>query len=85
MTLVVIGYDRYNVIVKGMNGFKMSYVVAIPLLAIVWIYSIAASVPPFFGWGGYALGTSISLFLTYAYMMFQSILLFRGSFSNLFL
>ena len=60
MTLVVIGYDRYNVIVKGINGFRMSYAVAIPLLALVWIYSIAAAIPPFFGWGGYALGTTIS-------------------------
>ena len=60
MTLVVIGYDRYNVIVKGINGFRMSYAVAIPLLALVWIYSIAAAIPPFFGWGGYALGNTIS-------------------------
>ena len=60
MTLVVIGYDRYNVIVRGINGFKMSYAVAIPIVILVWIYSIVTSVPPFFGWGGYALGETVS-------------------------
>ena len=60
MTLVVIGYDRYNVIVRGLNGFKMSYAIAIPTVILVWIYSIVTSVPPFFGWGGYALGKTVS-------------------------
>ena len=78
MTLVVIGYDRYNVIVKGINGFRMSYAVAIPLLALVWIYSIAAAIPPFFGWGGYALGTTISNTLCIFALCFKVFLFSEG-------
>ena len=84
MTLVVIGYDRYNVIVKGINGFKMSYTLAIPIVILVWIYSIATSVPPFFGWGGYALGRIFSDH-SIADKEFKTIFTFRGSIGNMLL
>ena len=54
--MVAIGYDRYNVIVKGMAGFRMTYCKAIFILFSIYAYSILVCVPPFFGWGGYALG-----------------------------
>ena len=60
LTLVVIGYDRYNVIVKGMTGFKMTYGVALLVLLSTWIWVVLVSVPPFFGWGGYSLGKKIN-------------------------
>jgi len=54
MTMVVIGYDRYNVIVKGFSGVKITPGKAFLLLVTLWLYCAACSVPPFFGWGGYS-------------------------------
>ena len=57
MTMVVIGYDRYNVIVKGMQGAKITAGTAVIILAAIWAYSTLGSLPPFiFGWGDYSLG-----------------------------
>jgi len=56
MTMVVIGYDRYNVIVKGFSGTKITGPKAAGILLILWAYSVVGCFPPFFGWGGYALG-----------------------------
>ncbi len=56
MSMVLIGYDRYNVIVKGFSGTKITHCTALILITLVWIYSVLCSIPPFFGWGGYALG-----------------------------
>lgn len=54
-TMLVIGYDRYNVIVKGFNGVKMTYGKALCIILCIWIYSVIVCVPPFLGWGKYAL------------------------------
>ena len=56
LSMVVIGYDRYNVIVKGFNGVKITACKAAAILLVIWVYSCAICMPPFFGWGGYALG-----------------------------
>ena len=56
LSLLLIGYDRYNVIVKGINGFRMTYGGSCLFILAIWIYSILVCVPPFFGWGEYALG-----------------------------
>ena len=56
MTMVVIGYDRYNVIVKGFNGVKITPGIAAVILILIYIYSVFSCIGPFFGWGGYALG-----------------------------
>ena len=57
MTMVVIGYDRYNVIVKGMQGAKITAGTAVIILTAIWAYSTLGSLPPFiFGWGDYSLG-----------------------------
>lgn len=54
--MVVIGYDRYNVIVKGLAGNKITSGKAMIILVVLWAYSVIGCVPPFLGWGGYALG-----------------------------
>ena len=56
MTMVVIGYDRYNVIVKGFKGTKITFGKAAIILILVWLYAALGCCPPFLGWGGYALG-----------------------------
>ena len=56
MTMVVIGFDRYNVIVKGFSGTKITGAKAAGILLILWTYAIVGCCPPFLGWGGYALG-----------------------------
>ena len=54
MTMVVIGYDRYNVIVKGFSGTKITSGMAFIILIVCWGYSVGCCIPPFFGWGSYA-------------------------------
>ena len=59
MTMVVIGYDRYNVIVKGFKGTKITFGKAALILLFVWVYAVLGCTPPFMGWGGYALGMTL--------------------------
>ena len=59
MTMVVIGYDRFNVIVKGFKGQKITPGIAFIILITIWTYSVGVCIPPFFGWGGYALGKKL--------------------------
>ena len=54
--MVVIGYDRYNVIVKGFNGVKITAGKAFIILLSIWIYCALVCMPPFLGWGSYSLG-----------------------------
>ena len=56
--MVVIGYDRFNVIVRGFKGQKITPAVAFLILVSIWAYSVGVCIPPFFGWGGYALGNN---------------------------
>ena len=60
LSMVAYGFDRYNVMVKGLEGFEMTYQIAIGINVFIWIYCIAVCIPPFFGWGGYALGKHFS-------------------------
>jgi len=46
----VIGYDRYNVIVKGLAGTKITPGKAFILLCCIWIYAVGITIGPFFGW-----------------------------------
>jgi r-opsin len=55
LTMVVIGYDRYNVIVKGFTGKKITPTIAFLSIVFIWAYACACCCPPFLGWGGYAL------------------------------
>ena len=61
LTMVAIGYDRYNVIVKGLSGTKITSGVAFLILLLIWAYSVGVCCGPFFGWGAYKVeGTLIS-------------------------
>merc|ERR1719419_1099666 len=53
LTMVIIGYDRHNVIVKGLLGKKISPNMAFLTIVGCWSYATACHIPPFFGWGGY--------------------------------
>ena len=64
MTMVVLGYDRYNVIVKGIQASKITSSRAVVILAALWVFSSIGGIPPFFGWGDYKLE---GLFLTCSY------------------
>ena len=53
--MVVVGFDRYNLIVKGITGYRISACKAIMSIIVIWVYSVLVSMPPFLGWGGYSL------------------------------
>ena len=53
LTMIVIGYDRYNVIVKGLAGKRITPGMAAGLLLAIWIYSVLICIGPFLGWGDY--------------------------------
>jgi len=52
-TLAFISFDRYNVIVNGMQGTPLSSGGAMARIAFCWGYATMMAVPPFFGWGKY--------------------------------
>ncbi|KAL8565511.1 hypothetical protein ACOMHN_049487 [Nucella lapillus] len=53
-SMAVISLDRYNVIARPMKASRsLSYRKAFALIMLVWVWSIAWSVPPLFGWGAY--------------------------------
>merc|ERR1719195_1284825 len=52
--MVAIGYDRYNVIVKGFSGKKITPGMAFGILLILWSYSTGIAIGPFLGWGDYS-------------------------------
>lgn len=54
-SMLVIGYDRYNVIVKGFNGTKITTGKAMGIILASWIYGVVTCSGPFIGWGNYAL------------------------------
>jgi len=65
LNMVVIGYDRYNVIVKGFNGVKITAGKALGILLAIWGYAIGISLPPLLDvWGGY---TTEGLLFTCSY------------------
>lgn len=54
LSMVVIGYDRYNVIVKGITGVKITPGKAFAILMAIWGYAISISLPPLLDlWGGF--------------------------------
>ncbi len=65
--MVVIGYDRYNVIVKGFSGKKISPGMAAGILGVIWGYSILICSAPFAGWGDY-MAEGLLLTCTYDFL-----------------
>ncbi|XP_064091261.1 compound eye opsin BCRH1-like [Macrobrachium nipponense] len=52
-SLVMISYDRYNIICNSFNGPKLTQGKAIGLCLFCWAMAIGWAIPPFFGWGKY--------------------------------
>nr|APY20490.1 long wavelength sensitive opsin [Anorus arizonicus] len=52
-TMTMIALDRYNVIVKGLSGKPMTNKTALLRILFVWIFSLAWTLAPFFGWNRY--------------------------------
>ncbi|CAL4102269.1 unnamed protein product, partial [Meganyctiphanes norvegica] len=52
-TLAFVSFDRYNVIVNGMQGTPLSSGGSLARIGFCWLYALAMAVPPFFGWGKY--------------------------------
>lgn len=59
ITLTAIALDRYLVITRPLAiGVVSKRRVALVLLG-VWLYSLAWSLPPFFGWSKWVVGTRV--------------------------
>ena len=55
--IIMIGYDRYNVIVKGFNGVKITPSIAFLMIIFAFGYSTAICILPMLKvWGSYKLG-----------------------------
>lgn len=52
-SLVFITRDRYNVIVRGMSAGRLTVKKALGQVLFIWIYSVAWTIAPFFGWSRY--------------------------------
>ena len=84
-TMAAISYDRYNVIVLGMNGPRMTTGRAVGLILFCWTYAIGWSILPFIGWGRFIpegiLDSCSFDYLTrdISVIFCKSVLLFNGS------
>lgn len=53
LSLVFISLDRHNVIVKGFSAKPLTTKRAIRQIAFIWIFGLAWTIPPLFGWSRY--------------------------------
>nr|QPZ55121.1 LWRh [Eumaeus atala] len=53
-TMTMIAFDRYNVIVKGIAAKPMTNNGALLRILGIWLFSLAWTLTPLFGWGKYA-------------------------------
>jgi len=54
-TMTAIAYDRYNVIVRGMNAPRLTNGKSIAIIFVCWSCAIVWHLPPFFGWSKFEL------------------------------
>jgi r-opsin len=59
LTLTMISWDRYNVIVKGMSGNPLSFQKAVILIMLAWLISLAWAVGPLVGFGNFTLDSML--------------------------
>ncbi|XP_064091417.1 compound eye opsin BCRH2-like [Macrobrachium nipponense] len=52
-SLVMISWDRYNIICNSFNGPKLTMGKAVIMCLFCWAMAIGWALPPFFGWGKY--------------------------------
>nr|ABF66146.1 opsin [Tharsalea nivalis] len=53
-TMTMIAFDRYNVIVKGIAAKPLTINGALLQILGIWLFSLAWTITPLFGWGKYA-------------------------------
>nr|AAT91645.1 long wavelength-sensitive rhodopsin [Apodemia mormo] len=53
-TMTMIAFDRYNVIVKGIAAKPLTINGALLRILGIWLFSLAWTLAPMFGWGKYA-------------------------------
>nr|ABF66144.1 opsin [Tharsalea helloides] len=53
-TMTMIAFDRYNVIVKGIAAKPLTINGALLRILGIWLFSLAWTITPLFGWGKYA-------------------------------
>ena len=59
LTLTMISWDRYNVIVKGMSGTPLSFQKSVILIMIAWLISLGWAIAPLFGIGNFTLDSML--------------------------
>jgi r-opsin len=59
LTLTMISWDRYNVIVKGLAGTPLTFRKSVLLIMIAWLISLAWAVAPLFGVGAFTLDSML--------------------------
>lgn len=52
-TMTLVALDRYNVIVKGMNGTPLTIKRALGLIILVWMFGMIWTILPLVGWNRY--------------------------------
>ena len=52
-TMMMIAFDRYNVIVKGLAGKPMTINGALLRLLFIWLWCLGWTIAPMVGWGRY--------------------------------
>nr|BAQ54867.1 opsin, long-wavelength sensitive type [Anax parthenope] len=52
-TMVLISFDRYNVIVKGLSAKPLTIKKALLEITFVWTHALLWTLPPMFGWNRY--------------------------------
>nr|BAQ54863.1 opsin, long-wavelength sensitive type [Anax parthenope] len=52
-TMVLIAFDRYNVIVKGLSAKPLTIKKALLEILLVWTHALLWTLPPLFGWNRY--------------------------------
>ena len=55
-TLMIISWDRYNVIVKGLSGTPLTFQKSVIIICLSWIWCFCWSVTPLLGSMGSLLG-----------------------------
>jgi c-opsin len=53
MTLTVLSYERYCLITFPFSRRALTTRGAYGMIVLIWLYSLALTVPPLFGWGAY--------------------------------
>ena len=57
LLIIMIGYDRYNVIVKGFSGTKITPCIALGMITFAFSYATIVCILPLLKiWGRYTLG-----------------------------